>query len=326
MKKKFFFILFSIFFIIGPNNAFTIEPDVFETIPAVRAPLDLAADDASLLGKDTSGLFDNAGNSLAESPPGDTSYILGPMVSVYFPDGDYSAIGYIQKDTRKVINLARIPGTVSGWGIGGNVEGFTSYSQLTVEQALWYRDKLINGNTSSYRVFYIGVFEQLNSESEPGVSDPSTGVDIDEYGRWFGDIIDSGYEIEPEQRNLIKKGKQGPDPDMPPGIANPLLSGLVGQIGNVVSNVVNGAISTASAISNLLNLKKNVPALDYSVDIAISVLQNKPVKYDQSDLNPAHIDALVNNLNPEAIGNTIPINNEPVPIRAPSTTPVLIDV
>lgn len=214
----------------GPTNNtsgyFTIEPDVFETIPAVRAPLDLTADDASLVGKDTSGLFDNAGNSLAESPPGDTSYILGPMVSVYFPDGDYSAIGYIQKDTRKVINLARIPGTVSGWGIGGNVEGFTSYSQLTVEQALWYRDKLINGNTSSYRVFYIGVFEQLNSESEPGVSDPSTGVDIDEYGRWFGDIIDSGYEIEPEQRNLIKKGKQGPDPDMPPGIANPVVQKL----------------------------------------------------------------------------------------------------
>lgn len=214
----------------GPTNNtsgyFTIEPDVFEIIPAVRAPLDLTADDASQLGKDTSGLFDNAGNSLAESPPGDTSYILGPMVSVYFPDGDYSAIGYIQKDTRKVINLARIPGTVSGWGIGGNVEGFTSYSQLTVEQALWYRDKLINGNTSSYRVFYIGVFEQLNSDSEPGVSDPSTGVDIDEYGRWFGDIIDSGYEIEPEQKNLVKPGKKGPDPDMPPGIANPVVQKL----------------------------------------------------------------------------------------------------
>ena len=120
---------------IPTNNTgtfFVVEPDVFETIPAVCAPLDLTADDASLVGKDTSGLFDNAGNSLAESPPGDTSYILGPMVSVYFPDGEYSAIGYIQKDTRKVINLARIPGTVSGWGVGGNVEGFTSYSQLTV--------------------------------------------------------------------------------------------------------------------------------------------------------------------------------------------------
>ena len=207
---------------IPTNNTtsyYQIEPDVFETIPAVLAPLDLTADDAALLGKDTSGLFDEAGNSLAESPPGDNSYILGPMVSVYFPDGDYTAIGYIQKDTRKVINLARIPGTISGWGIDGNVEGFTSYSQLTVEQALWYRDKLINGDTSPYRVFYVGVFEQL--DSEPGVSDPSTGVDIDEFGRWTGDIVDSGYEIEPEQTNLVQPGKSGPDPDMPPGIANP---------------------------------------------------------------------------------------------------------
>ena len=214
----------------GPTNNtsgyFTIEPDVFETIPAVTAPLDLTADDASLAGKDTSGLFDEAGNSLAAAPPGDTSYILGPMVSVYFPDGDYSAIGYVQQDTRKVVNLARIPGTISEWGVGGNVEGFTSYSQLTLEQALWYRDQLIDGNTSSYRVFYIGVFEQLNSESEPGVSDPSTGVDIDEFGRWFGDIINSGYEIEPAQKNLVKQGKKGPDPDMPPGIANPIVQKL----------------------------------------------------------------------------------------------------
>jgi hypothetical protein len=213
----------------GPTNNtsgyFTIEPEVFETIPAVRAALNLGADDSSLVGKDTSGLFDNLGNSLAEGPPGDSSYILGPMVSVYFPDGDYSAIGYIQKDTRKVINLARIPGTVSGWGIGGNVEGFTSYSQLTLEQALWYRDKLINGNTSSYRVFYIGVFEQLNSEN-PNVTDDSAGVDVDEYGRWIGDIIDAGYVIDPETKKLVKKGKKGPDPDMPPGIANPIVQKL----------------------------------------------------------------------------------------------------
>ena len=212
---------------IPTNNTttfFVVEPDVFETIPAVRAPLDLTADDASLVGKDTSGLFDNAGNSLAESPPGDTSYILGPMVSVYFPDGDYTAIGYIQKDTRKVINLARIPGPMSGWGVGGNVEGFTSYSQLTLEQALWYRDKLLNGNTSSYRVFYIGVFEQLNSETD--VTDPSTGVDIDEFGRWLGEIISDGFISEPERQELIKKGIKGSDPNMPPGIANPVVQKL----------------------------------------------------------------------------------------------------
>jgi len=211
----------------GPTNNtsgyYVIEPDVVTVIPPVRSDLDLQADDPNLVGKDTSGLFDQSGDPLTEMPPGDTSFILGPMVSVYFPDGEYSAIGYIQKDTRKVVNLARIPGRVSEWATGGNVEGFVSYSQLTLEQALWYRDKLINGNTSSYRVFYIGVFEQLQSESEVG--DPSAGVDVDEYGRWEGEIIDQGEILEPG-RTEVEPGKKGPDPDMPPGIANPAFQKL----------------------------------------------------------------------------------------------------
>jgi len=210
------------------SGYFVIEPDIVTVIPAVRSDLDLDADDPALVGKDTSGLFDSQGNPLTEMPPGDTSFILGPMVSVYFPDGDYSAIGYIQKDTRKVVNLARIPGTVSGWGIGGNVEGFTSYSQLTLEQALWYRDKLINGDTSDYRVFYVGVFEQLNSEN-PNVFDPSLGIDIDEFGRWIGAILNLGQILEPG-RTEVTPGKKGPDPDMPPGIANPVVQKLKDKI------------------------------------------------------------------------------------------------
>jgi hypothetical protein len=225
----------------GPTNNtsgyYVIEPDIVTVIPAVRSDLDLDADDPALVGKDTSGLFDSQGNPLTEMPPGDTSFILGPMVSVYFPDGDYSAIGYIQKDTRKVINLARIPGTISGWGVGGNVEGFTSYSQLTLEQALWYRDKLINGDTSDYRVFYIGVFEQLNSEN-PNVFDPSLGIDIDQFGRWIGKILNLGQILEP-QRTEVTPGKKGPDPDMPPGIANPLFS--------LLSNINPGSLAQLGA-------------------------------------------------------------------------------
>lgn len=292
------------------SGYYVIEPDVVTVIPAVRSDLDLTVDDPTLIGKDTSGLFDSGGNSLSEMPPGDTSYILGPMVSVYFPDGDYSAIGYIQKDTRKVINLARIPGTVGGWGVDGNVEGFTSYSQLTLEQALWYRDKLINGNTSPYRVFYIGVFEQLNSE--PSVTDPSTGVNVDEYGRWQGQIVNQGEILEPE-RTEVTPGKKGPDPDMPPGIANPMLSVIQGQIVDIIRGSLSGAVPGGVVIDNLLKLKKNVPALDYSVDIAISVLQNKPVVYDQSDLDPRHINSLIRNINPNQIGTNIPINKEEIP-------------
>jgi len=207
---------------IPTNNTtsyYTIEPDVVTVTPAVRAEFDLTADDPALVGKDTSGLFDDNGAVLTQQPPGDTTYILGPMVSVYFPDGDYSAIGYIQKDTRKVINLARIPGEVKDWALDGTTEGFTSYSQLTLEQALWYRDQLIAGDTTPYRVFYIGVFEQILSD--PGVTDPSAGIDIDAFGRWLGQIINLGNILEPERRETTP-GKKGSDPNLPPGSANPL--------------------------------------------------------------------------------------------------------
>lgn len=257
----------------GPTNNtsgyYVIEPDVVTVIPAVRSDLDLTADDPALIGKDTSGLFDSNGDPLSEMPPGDTSFILGPMVSVYFPDGDYSAIGYIQKDTRKVINLARIPGTVGDWGVGGNTEGFTSYSQLTLEQALWYRDNLINGNTSQYRIFYIGVFEQLNSE--PNVSDPSTGVDIDEFGRWLGNIINIGKTLIPGYTETTP-GKKGPDPDMPSGIANPLLS--------LVKGIINDLSDPVGVINDVGNLFKNL--IDSTPEIATQTIE----KYAQLMATP----------------------------------------
>ena len=195
-----------------------------------------------------------------------------------------------RQDTRKVVNLARIPGTISGWGIGDLVvEGFTSYSQLTLEQALWYRDKLISGNTSTYRVFYVGVFEQLQSESD--VTDPSTGVDIDEYGRWQGEVIDQGEILEPE-RTEVTPGKKGPDPDMPPGIANPNLRGtglaMVGamdldQSAALLAGIIGGA---AWAIQQLINL-----GLRSDVDIqdAVTILQSNVSASDSLTMSSASV-------------------------------------
>ena len=59
------------------------------------------------------------------------------------------------------------------------------------------------------------------AKAKPKVTDPSTGVDIDPQGRWKGDIVDQGKELEPEQKNLVKKGTKGPDPNLPSGEANP---------------------------------------------------------------------------------------------------------
>ena len=55
----------------------------------------------------------------------------------------------------------------------------------------------------------------------PKVTDPSSGVDIDNDGRWKGDIVDQGKVIKPEQKIKVKDGKKGPDPDLPSGEANP---------------------------------------------------------------------------------------------------------
>ena len=58
-------------------------------------------------------------------------------------------------------------------------------------------------------------------KSKPKVTDPSSGVDIDDDGRWKGNIVDQGKVIEPEQKIKVKDGKRGPDPDLPSGEANP---------------------------------------------------------------------------------------------------------
>ena len=124
--------------------------------------------------RDTSGLF-NAGGDHTKGeyvktvePPGDTSYILGPMAAMYYTwSYPWTMIGYIRESDRKMVNLGRIDGKFSDWdGSSGNASSgsgtFYSYGQLTTEQALWFRDiKKANGNTNdpatySYRAFYPG--------------------------------------------------------------------------------------------------------------------------------------------------------------------------
>ena len=58
------------------------------------------------------------------------------------------------------------------------------------------------------------------AKAKPQVTDPSSGVDIDDKGRWQGQIIDQGKELEPEKTE-VTPGKKGPDPNLPSGEANP---------------------------------------------------------------------------------------------------------
>ena len=124
-------------------------------------------------GDDTTGLFETDGTIKTIEPPGDTSYVLGPMISMWYAWANYTQIGYVRESDRKMVNLGRITGEMSAWD--GSAESFTSYGQLTLEQAVWYRDQ----SRSDYRAFYPG------PPSNPA----------DEFGRYLGSIIDTTKDV-----------------------------------------------------------------------------------------------------------------------------------
>lgn len=117
-------------------------------------------------GADTTGLFMEDGTIRAIEPPGDTSYVLGPMISMWYAWANYTQIGYVRQSDRKMVNLGRITGELDDWD---ESSGFTSYGQLSLEQAVWYKAQ----TRSDYRAFYPG------PPSNPA----------DQYGRYIGSIV-----------------------------------------------------------------------------------------------------------------------------------------
>ena len=152
------------------SGIYTDEPErtVTTTLNPNLNPLDLTQDDPAQNGRDTSGLFMPDGTILTEEPPGDTSYILGPMAAMYYTwSYPWTMIGYIRQSDRRMVNLGRIDGRLSDWdgteGSAGSGTGtFSSYGQLTVEQARWFRDvqkqpgATNHPNTYNYYAFYPG--------------------------------------------------------------------------------------------------------------------------------------------------------------------------
>lgn len=104
-------------------------------------------------GRSTDTLIGEDGTVFSELPPGGESFILGPIVDGFVPNHTYDAytnIGYIQKDTRQFVLLARISGqwksdlngSYPTWG--GTSTGLTIYNEnFTLEMAQWIRDKIL---------------------------------------------------------------------------------------------------------------------------------------------------------------------------------------
>ena len=150
-------------------------PGVYTTLPITNpigeagTPVNLNQDGdgaEGYAGADTTGLFKEDGTVLTVIPPGDNSYILGPMISMWYAWANYTQIGYVRQSDRKMVNLGRITGEMSDWD---GETGFTGYGQMSVEQAAWYQSQ----SRQDYRAFYPG------PPSNPA----------DQYGRYIGSII-----------------------------------------------------------------------------------------------------------------------------------------
>ena len=182
------------------STIYIVEPERNEIVGQnITAPLDLTQDDPAQSGRDTTGLFGEDGSILTEEPPGDTSYILGPMISMWYSWGNFTTIGYVRQSDRRMVNLGSITGRIGNW----NGSSLNSYGQLTLAQAQWYRDQYLNGNTQQYRAFYPG------PPSNPA----------DQFGRYLGDMIDAAKELAREILSRIPPGLGGFDPNLVPGSA-----------------------------------------------------------------------------------------------------------
>lgn len=144
-------------------------------------------------GTDTSGLIASNGAVLTALPPNSRSFILGPLVDghTYLHGNDaYTNIGYIQKDTRQFVLLARVDGQWEAGGYpipetaiqygwpesrvwDGTANGFTAYnSNFTLEMAQWFRGEMLGKRfVKEVAYFYSGGVSQ-----PPITGGPASGM------------------------------------------------------------------------------------------------------------------------------------------------------
>jgi len=119
-------------------------------------------------GTSTSGLIAEDGTVKSPLPPDSRHFILGPLVDGYVPNhgyDNYTNIGYLQKDTRQFVLLARIQGQFTadlyepGARVWDGTEGQLTVinSNFTLAMAEWMKERIVSGNyTSNIPYFYSG--------------------------------------------------------------------------------------------------------------------------------------------------------------------------
>jgi len=269
---------------------------------ATIADLDFDVDGESD-GTDTTGLFETDGTIKASMPPGDISYILGPMSAMYYgwwnsSGGGTTTVGYIRQADRKMVNLGTISGKLHEW----DGASFNSYGQLTLEQAQWFKDvkkKDDAGNdpaNANYRAFYPGppsnspdaqgrylctvTGQPKDSTSTQNVEVPHSPTEkgemsADDNFAALMDKLKRGEELSDKEKEFLKNKNKEDEKE-----AENMLDKLKDHWRASWEDVKNFPKDVKDFGKDLLNaldeFTDRLPALEYSKDIAQSVLDNEP--------------------------------------------------
>ena len=191
--------------------------------------------------QDTTGLFEEDGTLRVASPPGDNSYILGPMAAMWYAWANSTRIGYIRQSDRRMVNLGGLTGKLSDWDGQMHPSGsgpFYSYGQLTLEQVQWFRTiqkqpgATNDPDTYNYRAFYPGppsntpdafgryycvvTGEPKQGDELPGVGEPEVNPgeggpqDPDSIFSAIMDRIRAGEKLSKAEKEFLKS--RLPDP------------------------------------------------------------------------------------------------------------------
>lgn len=158
-------------------------------------------------GQDTSGLIGEDGTVFSKLPPESEGFILGPIVDEFVSTkyGSYTSIGYLQKDTRQFVLLAKIDGqwehNMNGshpvWD--GTENGLTIYNQkFTLEMAQWVKERISLGDyVKDVPYFYSGgLSENLKLPNAPDNMRSGNGIGPVEY--------EEGTFFTPKQEEMIQ--------------------------------------------------------------------------------------------------------------------------
>ena len=282
-------------------------------------------------------------------PEGSENFILGPLVTSYAINhgyDDYTNLGYIQKDTRQFVLLARIQGFFKGedrprssylsygniartWD--GSASQLTIYnSNFTLEYALWMKDKYEKGNfTPNFPFRFSGGIpvDRHPDDNSMGGGD-ILGTDD---GQQSADGDTSGTEQDAPDDNdiesldlwgLIKKGARAFgdafDKAVEKGIED-LKNYLGDKFDSVMDSLIEnlGKVTGLDSAANMLNnydeyLKKYPNGSDERFDVT-----NDFSPKDLNALNDVRNNSLVN----DAIEKALEVNNNPDRANKPITTP-----